>query len=107
MYPEIVKEIERSLYVDDLINRGADKEKARELKETATEMFDSATFVLHKWHSNVPELETTPYVPELETTPSAPELETPPSVESNETETIAKQKLGIPKGEEASLLGLT
>ena len=98
MYPEIVKEIEMSLYVDDLISGGADQEKARELKETATEIFDSATFVLHKWHSNVPELEATP---------SAPELETPPSVESNETETIAKQKLGIPKGEEASVLVLT
>ena len=58
VYPEIVSEIEKSLYVDDLISGGEDEIKAKQLKSKATEIFSDATFSLHKWHSNVREIES-------------------------------------------------
>ena len=57
-YPDAVKEILKSLYVDDLISRGRAIEKAKQLKREATEIFADAKFELHKWHSNRKELET-------------------------------------------------
>lgn len=38
-YPEIVSEIEKSLYVDDLINGGPTVRAVTEVKETAIEIF--------------------------------------------------------------------
>ena len=58
VYPEIVSEIEKSLYVDDLTSGGEDEIKAKQLKSKATEIFADATFSLHKWHSNIRELES-------------------------------------------------
>ena len=52
-YPSIVSEIERSLYVDDLISGGPTKEKAKEIKSASQIVFVKGTFELHKWHSNV------------------------------------------------------
>ena len=40
-YQEIVKEIEKSLYVDNLINGGPTVEAARQVKETSTKVCDS------------------------------------------------------------------
>ena len=57
-YPESVMEVRKSLYVDDLISGRSTKEEAKQLKCDAVEIFDEAKFKLHKWHSNVPELET-------------------------------------------------
>ena len=58
VYPEIVAEIEKSLYVDDLISGGENETNAEKLKSKATEIFAGATFTLHKRHSNVRELES-------------------------------------------------
>ena len=58
------------------------------LKTKATEIFADATFDLHKWHSN------------------ARELESYNTVEREETETFAKQQLGVSNGDQASILGL-
>ena len=88
VYPEIVSEIEKSLYVDDLISGGEDEMKAEQLKTKATEIFADATFDLHKWHSN------------------AHELESYNTVIREETETFAKQQLGVSNGDQASILGL-
>ena len=55
--PEAVSEIEKSMYVDDLISGKPTVSKAKQLKENAIEIFKDATFTLHKWHSNEPELE--------------------------------------------------
>lgn len=85
--PEIVREIKKSLYVDDLISGGAKTSKAKEMKTAATKIFADAAFELHKWHSNVPELAS------IETGQSA-------------DQTFAKQQLGISSGGESSLLGL-
>ena len=57
-YPDIVSEIERSLYVDDLISGGPTSEKAKEIKTASQNVFAKGTFELHKWHSNVKELES-------------------------------------------------
>ena len=88
VYPEIVSEIEKSLYVDDLISGGETEMKAEQLKTKATEIFADATFDLHKWHSN------------------ARELESYNTVEREETKTFAKQQLGVSNGDQASILGL-
>ena len=50
-------EIEKSLYVDDLISGSHSTKKALELKQTAKDVFSEAGFELHKWHSNVKEIE--------------------------------------------------
>ena len=88
-HPEIVKEINKSLYVDDLVSGGETIEKAQQLKETASEIFNDATFQLHKWHSNVPALE-----------------DAQTHLPSSTAETFAKQQLGVKSGQSA-LLGLS
>ena len=56
-YPEIVKQLHEGLYVDDLITGGTTIAEIQTQKEKTIEVFDDATFTIHKWHSNVPELE--------------------------------------------------
>ena len=58
-FPEVVTALRKSLYVDDLLNGGQTVQQARERKSTAIEIFNDAKFVLHKWNSNVIELEDT------------------------------------------------
>ena len=87
-YPEIVREIEKSLYVDDLISGGPTREKAESIKSASVEIFAQGTFKLHKWNSNVKELEAVCPVP------------------ASEDETFAKNQLCIPRKEGATLLGL-
>ncbi|XP_028415663.1 uncharacterized protein LOC114539026 [Dendronephthya gigantea] len=75
------------MYVDDLVSGGETVAKAKQLKEISTEIFEDGTFQLHKWHSNVPELEQTP---------------TTSSVE----DTFAKQQLGATSSP-STILGLS
>ena len=56
-YPEEVKHLWRSMYVDDLLSGGSTIEQAEQRKEVAKEVMQDATFDLHKWSSNVPQLE--------------------------------------------------
>ena len=56
-YPEVVKEIDDNLYVDDLMMGGATVPETKEKKTIATEVFEDAEFTTHKWHSNESELE--------------------------------------------------
>ena len=46
-----------SAYVDDLVTGGTSIQEAREKKEVSSEIFKQASFQLHKWQSNVEELE--------------------------------------------------
>ena len=55
--PDIVAELRKSLYVDDFLSGGQTTEQAERTKQAATEVLQDATFQLHKWNSNVPELE--------------------------------------------------
>ncbi|XP_046841821.1 uncharacterized protein LOC124435934 [Xenia sp. Carnegie-2017] len=84
--PEVVTELCKSLYVDDLVSGTTTIAKAREWKKEAIEIFNDATFTLHKWHSNKKELEDMNCI--------------------TDEETFAKQQLGTPTEEEASILGL-
>ena len=56
-YPEIVKQLREGLYVDDLITGGTTVAEIQTQKEKTIKVFDDATFTIHKWHSNEPELE--------------------------------------------------
>ena len=73
--------------MDDLITGDTNVEKVKHLKETTIDIFQKADFELHKWHSNVPELES----------------EVKPSDESDQS--FAKQQLGV-GNDETKLLGL-
>ena len=54
--PHVVAELQKSLYMDDLISGGATVEEAKELTEWAIEIFEDASFTLHKWQSSEPKL---------------------------------------------------
>ena len=56
-YPNIVAELRKSLYVDDLLIGGQTIPQAEDRKEKTVEIFEDASFKLHKWNSNVSELE--------------------------------------------------
>ena len=84
-YPKYVAEIRRSLYVDDLISGAPTIKEAHDLKRKAVEIFDDAKFILHKWHSNVSEIE---------------------SVSTDSDLTFAKIQLGTTSTNECKLLGL-
>lgn len=86
--PELVAKIRKELYVDDLISESTTVCKTRELKDKTKEIFQDACFNLHKWHSNVPELDSE----------QSPKEEGEP--------TYAKQQLGVPQGTFSSKLGL-
>ena len=59
-FPDIAKALLDDTYVDD-IQYGSDKVEAlMRFKEEATHIMHKGGFTLHKWHSNVPTLESTP-----------------------------------------------
>ena len=88
--PDVVSEIEKSLYVDDLISGADTTLQAQQLKQSAIQILGDAKFTLHKWHSNVQALEI--------------ESGTETSIEREEL-SFAKQQLGANSGE-TKLLGL-
>ena len=86
-YPDGVKKIRTSLYIDDLIGGGKSIPEAEHLKSTSQAIFREARFELHKLHFNIATLE-------VETT-SAEEPHT----------SYAKEQLGVKTGE-SELLGV-
>ena len=64
--PETVAALRKGLYVDDLLSGGLSVEQARERRSSAIEIFNDAGFVLHKWGSNLTELEDTREPEEVE-----------------------------------------
>lgn len=82
--PEIVAELRRSLYVDDLISGKPTVKEARQLKQGAIEVFEDAKFTLHKWHSNAAELEDN-------------------ETKVGDEESFAKQQLGQPGGRDGNM----
>ena len=97
--PELVKLIRKSLYVDDLIGGSATVQEGHELKQGTIQIFKDATFTLHKWNSNAPELEQSG---QSSTSEEPSEVSDSPSDES----TFAKQQLGT-KSAETKLLRTT
>ena len=57
-HSDVVEEIMKSLYVEDLVSGGETVEKVQQLKKTSTGIFDDATFQLHKWLSKASVLES-------------------------------------------------
>jgi hypothetical protein len=56
LYPEIIKMIEESLYVDDLISGCENESKAFEIYQSSKCILAEGSFNLRKWHSNSSEL---------------------------------------------------
>ena len=56
-YPEEVERLRRSFYVDGLLMGSIDIQQTQTRKKIAQEIMRNATFELHKWHSNQPQLE--------------------------------------------------
>ena len=57
-YPDCVKELQDGTYVDDLNLGGNTHKEVNVLKKTAIHVMNEGGFQLHKWHSNVEELES-------------------------------------------------
>ena len=104
--PELVADIRRSLYVDDLLSGKPTVASAMELKEGAIKIFEDAKFTLHKWHSNEPELEDNELKPECEKSEVKQERDMN-QVEAEPDQTFAKQQLTRFNQSQSSLLGLT
>ena len=85
---EIVSEMRKKLSVDDLTGGGNSKVEAKEYKTTVMEIFVDAAFELHKWHSDLPELDS-------EVTEK-----------NNEDQTFAKQQPGSTEGGGRTIIGL-
>ena len=84
-FKELIKIIENDRYVDDLVTGRNNLEEIKEIKQNSVQLFKKRGFNLHKWNSNVPELE---------------------SENSNQSElTYAKQVLNQ-GGNETKILGL-
>ena len=81
-----IAEIKKSLYADDFISEGINTTAVKRLKQLIINIFGEAQFILHKWHSNVPELED--------------------DNNSEEIRTYAKAQLGV-EHNETKIFGLT
>ena len=57
-FKELIKIIENDMYVDDLVTGGNNLEEVKEIKQNSVLLFKKGGFNLHKWNSNVPELES-------------------------------------------------
>lgn len=56
-YPTTTDELLKNTYVDDIQSGGGQKEELLKFKEEAIKIMKEGGFQLHKWHSNVPEVE--------------------------------------------------
>jgi hypothetical protein len=86
-YPDEVALLRRSMYVDDLLTGGRTVQEVQTRREIAREILHDATFELHKWNSNIPQLEDDA------------------SPEDHREQSYAKQQLMV-KSSETKLLGL-
>ena len=101
-HPKCVEEIERELYVDDILSGGPTTEEVKQKKATTTEIFAQATFHLHKWHSNVKELELDDVPEDI-----AEGLEPVAVTEHGDDLSYAKQQLSVQsEARQCGLLGL-
>ena len=85
----VPKELERSLYVDDIISGGETVEQAKQRKEATTVILEDSTFKLHNWASSVSTLEDNRAESEVV-----------------EDQTAAKQQFGV-SAQESKIPGMT
>jgi hypothetical protein len=79
--PDRVNEISWNLYVDDLISGASSVSSASDLKQDALTIFEDASFQLHKWNSNAPELELNQSSSHSDTDQTYAKQQFPPSSE--------------------------
>ena len=92
-YPSTTDELLKNTYVDDVQSGGDHKEELFKFKEEATKIMEDGGFHLHKWHSNVAELEE-PQTTEDDAVPSQASLTYP--VLEGETSPHETKILGVP-----------
>lgn len=90
-FPETVETLLRNTYVDDAQGGGRSKEDLVKFKQEATHILQEAGFSLHKWHSNIAEVEY-----------DDPNASTPAQ---EDTTTYAKEEMGT-KSSETKILGI-
>ena len=56
-YPETVETLLKNTYVDDVQFVSQDKGKLSKFKKEASQILQDGGFTLHKWHSNIPEVD--------------------------------------------------
>ena len=57
-FEKLIKIIENDMYVDDLVTGYNNAEEIQEIKQKTVQLFKKGCFNLHKWNSNIPELES-------------------------------------------------
>ena len=106
-YPEDAERLRRSFYVDDLLTGGQDVQQTKARKEVAQAIMSDATFKLHKWHSNCPELEEDGHQQETEVqgTQLKTREKSANSPAATEEQSYAKQQLQVKPSESKPLGG--
>ena len=59
-YEETIESLKENTYVDNLMKTGVDVRELSRFKEEAIEILESAKFPVHKWESDVQELDKEP-----------------------------------------------
>ena len=57
-YPTLIEAISEDMYVDDLVSGSNTVEEVEVIKQKSIELFGKSGFNLHKWHSNIPSLQS-------------------------------------------------
>ena len=90
-FPSTVETLLRNTYVDDVQCGGHSKEELLRFKQEATHILQDAGFSLHKWHSNIKEVEAQGSEESL--------------LLHEDTTTYAKEEMGT-KSDETKILGI-
>ena len=91
-YPRTTDELLKNTYVDDVQSGGEQHKELLAFKEESTRIMEEGGFQLHKWHSNIPELEE-------------PQRNGDAAMVSVTSSTYAKQKVGTDP-QETKILGV-
>ena len=59
-YEETIESFEENTYMDNLMKTGSDVRELRRFKEEAIEILQNAKFPMHKWESDIQELDKEP-----------------------------------------------
>ena len=57
-FKDTTKTLRENTYVDNIMKTGHESEELNQFKNEATEILENARFPVHKWESNLPELES-------------------------------------------------
>ena len=57
-HTETVKDLSRNTYVDNLMTVGSNRDELETFKRESTEILEKGKFHVHKWESNIPDLES-------------------------------------------------